>query len=287
VESLVYYVLLGVLQGVTEFLPISSSGHLVAAQALLSVRSPGIILEVSLHFGTLVAILIVFRREVWEIIRDTCHGCWLVAKGNGHSTAVETNPRLPLGVAIVVGTVPAGVTGLLVRDAIEGLFHSDVRLTGIFLLITGILLLASRCAPDGKIRRVGPARGLLVGIAQACALLPGISRSGSTIVVGYYLGIERSAAARFSFLLAIPALAGAMVLETARLVQRAGAGSVAIDNPGALVVGTGTAALVGWLCLVVLLRVVKGGKLHWFAAYCIPAGLGLILYGTLAGSSMP
>jgi undecaprenyl-diphosphatase len=281
-DRLLYHLLLGVLQGATEFLPISSSGHLVAAQKLLSIESPGMLLEVSLHFGTLLAILIVFRTEIWQIVRETCLGIWLMLRGSGRQEAVERAPRLPMGVAIILGTVPAGLAGVFLRDSIDVLFESDLRVTGVFLMITGLVLLAARLAPRGKIERVGPLRGVLVGVAQAFALLPGISRSGSTIVAGYFLGIRRPAAARFSFLLAIPALAGAMVLEGGRALADATAGTTTVKDPAALVAGTGIAAIVGWICLVFLLRVVKKGKLHWFAAYCLPAGLSLILYGTFA-----
>lgn len=279
-NSLLYHLLLGVLQGATEFLPISSSGHLVAAQKLLSIESPGILLEVSLHFGTLLAILIVFRTEIWQIVRETCLGAWLMLRGSGRQEALERAPRLPMGVAIILGTIPAGLAGIFLRDSIDALFESDLRVTGVFLMITGALLLAARLAPRGEVERVGPLRGVLVGMAQAFALLPGISRSGSTIVTGYFLGIRRPAAARFSFLLAIPALAGAMVLEGGRALGDAAAGTASVENPAALLAGTGMAAIVGWICLVFLLRVVKKGKLHWFAAYCLPAGLALILYGT-------
>lgn len=276
---LLHYILLGLLQGFTEFLPISSSGHLVAAQSFLSLQEPGILLEVSLHFGTLLAILIVFRRDLWEIARDTVRGIAMLCAGRSLADIADSAELFSTGMAIVLGTIPAGLAGVLLHDAISNLFGGGLVITGVFLTTTGVILLISQFAPKGNIDLVGPVRGLLIGVAQAFALLPGISRSGSTIVSGYYLGIDRSTAARFSFFLAVPALAGAMCLEGIRLL--ANRGDLPPIRPACLIAGTGTATLMGWLCLILLLRIVKRGKLHWFAAYCLPAGLGLLAYALI------
>jgi undecaprenyl-diphosphatase len=150
-------------------------------------------------------------------------------------------------------------------------------------MISGLVLLASRAARPGAVRRVGPALGLAVGVAQAFALLPGISRSGATIVTGLFCGLERRTAGRFAFLLAAPALAGAGLHEAWQGLAAA-PGSEATVGPGAgaLAVGALAAAVTGTGCLLVLLRVVERGRLHWFAAYCLPAGAAMLALGLLA-----
>jgi len=267
--------LLGILQGITEFLPVSSSGHLVAGQALLGMESPGVILEVSLHFGTLVAILLVFWEDLLGLAVDGLKGLVLLGQRKPGEIAASA-PRFFTALAVVVGSVPAGLSGVFLKDYITPFFEGDLTACGIFLVVTGLMLLATRWALSGEVEHTGPGRGLLVGVAQALALLPGISRSGSTIAAGLYVGLERDAAARFAFLLAVPAMAGAVVLELAGTSL----GSANIDWPP-VVWGTVVAAVVGWVSLKALLPIVKKGKLHYFAAYCIPAGSLLVIYSLL------
>jgi len=189
-------------------------------------------------------------------------------------------PGCETALAIAVGTVPAGLAGVFLHDWVEEAFQADLRVPGALLFVTGLALLATRWAPQGTRSRVGPASGLLVGTAQALALLPGISRSGATIAAGYFAGLERGTAGRFSFLLAVPALLGAMVLEAARFASGGGETLAARDLLG-LACGALVAALVGALCLALLLRVIRRGRLHWFAAYCLPVGAALVLIGCL------
>jgi len=278
-RELAEYVLLGLIQGATEFLPVSSSAHLVAAGHILHVRTPGVVLGVCLHFGTLVAILIVLRREVWNLIRDTLRGMRLLLLGRRDAIDSEA-PTFRIALAIVVGSIPAAVAGLGFYDAIEKAFES-VQVTGVLLVVTGILLLVSRFAPQGKEVTVGPLKGFFIGLAQAAALLPGISRSGTTIVSACFLGIDRKLAARFSFLLAVPALSGAAALEAAKMLNAGAARqTLAQGEAVALGCGTATAAIVGSICLILLLKVVQKGKLHWFGAYCVPLGIVLFALGS-------
>jgi undecaprenyl-diphosphatase len=265
-------ILLGVLQGLTEFLPISSSAHLVAGQALLNARPPGVALEVALHVGSLAAIVVVLRREVSSVARDGLCGAWGFLRGCGLAGVKESAPLFPVAVAVVVGTVPAAVAGLALGDAISGTFES-LAVGGALLCVTGLVLLSSRFAPAPRVSRVGPGRGVLIGIAQAFALFPGISRSGATIVAARWAGVEGAAAGRFSFLLAIPAVLGAAVLKLAGGGATAGIGAVP------LVLGMAASAVCGALGLVCLLRILRQGRIHWFAAYCIPAGLLMTVAG--------
>ena len=261
----------------TEFLPVSSSGHLVVARKLLGLEAPELFLEVCLHAGTLVAIVAVFYRDLFRLLKDGVKGLALFCRGAGRAAVAQQAPLFGTAVSIVVGTIPAAVVGLALHDAIKGLF-GDPRWCGALIAVTGLLLIASRSAPAGQRRQVSLLRGLVIGIAQALALLPGISRSGSTIVTGYFVGLERSEAARFSFLLSVPALAGAMAWELAKRFSAShatGGEKLALSGDAVIGIALGTliAAVVGWVCLKVLFRIIRKGKLHWFGAYCVPAGL--------------
>jgi undecaprenyl-diphosphatase len=277
-------VLLGMLQGLTEFLPISSSAHLVAAQAALGVEAPGVLLEVALHFGTLLAVLVVFWRRLCAVVLDFLIGCRALAAHGGLRAALDAAPLFPTGVAIVAGTAPAVCVGLAFGDSLEAAFQ-DLALTGALLMATGLVLLSLRGAAEGGTTSVGPGRGLMIGIAQAAALLPGISRSGITIVTARHLGVESGASARFSFLLAVPALVGASAWELGKaapdLLSGPAEGGEPLVAVGALAAGTLAAALVGTVCLLVLLRLLRQGRLHWFAAYCLPAGALMVAAGLL------
>jgi undecaprenyl-diphosphatase len=270
-------VLLGIVQGLTEFLPVSSKAHLVAAQQLMHYSGPAIVLDVALHFGTLLAILFVLRRQLWQLAGDGLRGTWLFVRGADRALIRERAPLLPTALAVVVGTVPAGLAGVLLQSRLEGLF-SNMTAAGAFLICTGLLLLASRWAPAARVETVGVGRGLLVGLAQALALLPGVSRSGVTIVAGCFAGVRRDVAGRFSFLLSVPVVAGANAWE---LISKHGQSAGAPLPAWPVIWGVLTAAVTGTVCLVLLLRVVDRGKLHWFAAYCIPAGLAMIALGLL------
>lgn len=277
-------VLLGLVQGLTEFLPVSSSAHLTAAEALLGVKSPPLLSAVGLHCGTLLAILVVFWRELWAIAADGMRGSWIYLRQGGSKDVLQKAPLFGTAAAIVVGTIPAGVAGVLLHEKFERAFGS-LTASGGFLMLTGLLLLASRLAPKPKTDRVAPLRGFLIGIAQAVAILPGISRSGSTIVAGCMLGVDRRVAGRFAFLLAVPALAGAALLEVLLNRQALFASTPAAKDSliqvGALAAGALVAAVVGTICLIVLLRIIERGRLHWFAAYCLPAGAAMVVAGML------
>jgi undecaprenyl-diphosphatase len=275
-------ILLGLVQGLTEFLPVSSSAHLVAAERLLNVRPPGVFLEVALHAGTLAAVLLVLWREIAVLARDGLWGALLYLRGAGRAAVAERAPMFGTALAIVVGTIPAALAGVLAEDAIAGLF-ANLTAAGVCLCVTGLILLGSRWAPAGTRTRVTVGRGLAIGLAQSLALLPGISRSGITIVAGRLAGLDRRLAGRFSFLLAVPALAGAAVLELIRtLPGEPGAAGDSLIRAGALASGVLVSTLVGTVSLLLLLRVIERGRLHWFAAYCLPAGAAMLLAGVLS-----
>ncbi len=248
--NIIEAILLGVLQGITEFLPISSSGHLVIGQRLLGISTPGLTFEIAVHLGSLLSIVFVFWKDLIGIL-----------------TSLRDYSTQKLILAIIVGTLPAVLVGLYLMDAVEAAFTS-LTVVGIALLITGTALIFSRWSKTIT-NTVSPFSGLLIGVAQALAITPGISRSGATITTALFLGVDRSTAARFSFLLAIPAIIGAGLLQILDLFQN---GNQALWN-GAVWIGFISSFLTGIVALKILLSTLKSGKFHWFGVYCLLVGL--------------
>jgi undecaprenyl-diphosphatase len=253
-------ILLGLLQGLTEFLPISSSGHLVLAQVLLGVPSPGIVLEVVLHAGTLLAVLVAFRRDIWRMLRDT--GC---------AAAVWRRHREPPGRgAVEVGllalaTLPVVAAGLLLRTPIESAFESP-RIAAGLLMVTGLLLLATRWARSRNTTANVPT-ALAMGVMQVLSLLPGISRSGATISGGLFAGGNPHEMARFSFLMSVPAILGSLILEFPALLRAGQDGGLLPYAAGFLL-----AFASGLAAIRILLRVISGGRFFLFGFYCLVVG---------------
>jgi undecaprenyl-diphosphatase len=250
-------IILGLVQGATEFLPVSSSGHLVMAQELLGAVSPGVVFEVVVHLATLLSILVAYRTRVADL-----------ALGALRRDAAALRYLGLIGVA----TVPAGLVGVLAKDSVEALFENPIA-SGVALLVTGLILWSSR-APLRRNEHVAPGvrAAVVIGLAQAFALLPGISRSGSTVVVGLWLGLEAREAAAFSFLMAIPAIAGAAVLQVPDLLAGAGPGA------SALVAGGVVAAVSGVLAIRTLVAMLASKSFPVFAIYCWVAGTAFLGY---------
>jgi undecaprenyl-diphosphatase len=263
---------LGVLQGVTEFLPISSSGHLVLGKAILGVHTAGVAYEVFVHFGTFLAILTIFWADVWNILKAVGRAVRHPSAGTWHASYRE-DPFFRLAILICLGTIPILVVGLLFEQEIEAAFSSPL-LVSLALIATATFLLGTRWIKPHD-TRFGIVRAFLIGLAQAFAILPGISRSGSTIAAAMYSGVERGEAARFSFLLVLPAILGATVLKGAELLQ------TGLPSQGVLtlLVGTLAAYCSGAIALKWLLGVIRRGRLDRFAYYCYAIGLfGLIWF---------
>lgn len=261
-------IVLAILQGMTEFLPVSSSGHLVMAQQLLNLNDPRILMfDVFVHFGTLISIVIVFWKDIAEIIRS-CIGASLslnLKKDYRESEFFRT------GVAIVIGSIPAAVIGLAFRKQVEDAF-ADPKLVAMNLVITGLILFLTRLARPVAGKRIGVVAALFIGIAQAVAILPGISRSGLTMSAAIYLKNSPVQAARFSFLLSVPVIFGASLLEVWSMVKDG-------SNIGTLpiIIGTATAAVTGYIAIKVLLRIMEKGRFSWFSFYCLTVGiLGIV-----------
>ena len=270
-------VFLGALQGATEFLPVSSSGHLVIAQSLLGVQieDGGLLtFDVFLHFGTLVAVVVFFWREIFEILTSPFRARE-AAPGRSGMTVPQARR---LGLMIVLATVPAAVVGLLLEDVFERLVSSAPAAAAMLLVTGGMLWATRRVRGQGEgLEGLTLRRSLIVGFAQALAIIPGISRSGSTISGGLFMGLNRDLAAKFAFLLAVPAIGGAAVLKLGDLSAFTG------DLLAATAAGTLTAAVVGFACIKWLLGVVRRGHLSWFAPYCWAVGLATIAYVLISG----
>lgn len=270
--SILKAVVLGALQGATEFLPVSSSGHLVIAQSLLGVKLEGgglLAFDVCLHFGTLLAVLVFFRREIGQIVSSYFRS----VSDERPSCGFSVREARRIGLYIIIGTIPAAVAGPLLNDFFEGLISNAIS-AAFMLLVTGAILWGTRWVEYGvrSAMQMGWVRALLIGCAQALAIIPGISRSGSTIAGGLYLGINRDLAARFAFLLAIPAIAGATAFKLEDLVNFPN------EIILATIAGTLVAFAVGLACIKWLLHVVRRGRIAWFAPYCWAMGLATIIY---------
>jgi undecaprenyl-diphosphatase len=261
--------LLGLLQGLTEFLPISSSGHLVLARSFLDQPlAQGITFEVVVHFGTLCSIVVYY----WDELKDLFAGAWRFVK---RPTALEqhsNDPQILLIGYILLSMIPAMVIGLGFEDWIETNLLNPFSVS-IMLLVTGTILFGTKYARDGE-KSVNGKRGFLMGLAQAFAILPGISRSGSTISMGLYLGMKREDVANFSFLMVLPVIGGAMLLKVIELTK------TGIDADGILIllIGFITAFVSGYLALRYLIMLLRNRGIDPFAWYCWLVGLAGLYY---------
>jgi undecaprenyl-diphosphatase len=258
-------VLLGIIQGASEFLPISSSGHLVIFQKLLNVNAKSIYLEVALHFGTLLAVVIYFWRDLVNIVRGTV----AYAVGNDRRTNKEA---FVLFFCLFVGSIPAAVGGLLLEHFFESTFNST-NVVGVMLLVTAAILLSTAFvkAREGKVNYL---KALIIGVAQFAAILPGISRSGTTISAGLFMRVNPSRAARFSFLLSVPAVTGAFLLKLKDVLEHPLPGQELIDfGAGAI-----AAFVVGLLAIHYLLKIVARRRFYIFGFWCLLIGLVTLIF---------
>lgn len=250
--TIIEAITLGIIQGLTEFLPISSSGHLVLSQVILGIQIPGNDFEVLLHIGTLCSILVVFNNDIKNILFTL--------------SSKETQKFILM---IFVGTIPAVIIGLGFKDVIERLFD-DIIVVGFALVFTGITLIGSFYFKSGN-KKNTIIKAFLIGVAQAIAIIPGISRSGITISFALFLGLDTRQAAKFSFLLAIPVISGAGILMATDLRD-----GFSIDIYAAAS-GLITSFLVGMVALKWLLSWLEGGKFHYFGIYCFLIGIFIVI----------
>lgn len=261
--NLIKYIILGIIQGLTEFLPVSSSGHLVIFQEMFNLNEPGIFFEIIIHIGTLIAVLIYFRQDIGKLISA------MFSWKEDRDLEVRSSQKFIL--YILVATAVTGVFGVLFEDKLEAVFDK-LYLVGIMLIITGVILFLSDLIRDGKKSKLNFVSAIIIGIAQTFAILPGISRSGSTIAVGIFSGLNRKLATRFSFLLSIPAIVGAAIFKIKDLEISTISGKF-IPYLCALI----ASALVGYFAISLMIRLINNVKLKYFSFYCWLVGFSVIL----------
>ena len=254
-------ILLAVIQGFTEFLPVSSSGHLVLASEIFGIHYPGITMEVFLHFGTFLSVLVIFRKEIQKILFAFFKNFW---KFTSYRQNMKSDEYFAMSIYMLIAIIPAGIVGLFFQDFIESLFK-NVSAVGIALIITGTVLFLTQWA-ENKNRKITLLPSIIIGLVQALAIIPGISRSGSTISAGLFFGIDKEKVAKFSFILALPLVFGATLLETKNLI-----GVSAIDwRP--ILLGTIIAFITGYYAIKWILYSLLKGKFYIFSYYCIILG---------------
>lgn len=254
--ELIKAMILGVLQGLTEFLPISSSGHLVIGSELMHFQEQGVVFDVFVHLGTLLAVTVVFRKELIEMVKAPLS----FFQGDKSDPVIHF---CLLDIYVIVATLPAVAVGLFLKDSVEK-FFGNILLVYFMLIVTGIIMIISKYLPQ-RDKPITWGRSFWVGCAQACAILPGLSRSGSTIFMGMVLGIDREKIARFSFIMSIPAILGAAVLQFSDILVNPLA-SGAFLNIGA---GAVMAAVSGYFAIKLLLDIIRRNRLQWFGYYCL------------------
>ena len=271
--DIIQAIIIGLVQGLTEFLPVSSSAHLIFAQQALGVSNVGLAFDVLMHVGTLVAVIVYFFNDIVNMIKGFLLS--LVDLKNGNFMGeIKKDPYKKLAWLTILATIPVGVVGVLFNDMIESMFQG-LTIPAFLLLVTGCLLYASQRMNSGRIdvRNVTIKEALIMGCGQALAVLPGLSRSGTTIAAGLFAGLDKEFAAKFSFILSIPAILGAAVFQLKDL----SGGNIEI---GACIAGFVVAVISGYLAISVLLKIVREKSLDIFAYYCWIVGI-IVLIGSL------
>jgi undecaprenyl-diphosphatase len=254
-------IILGIIQGLTEFLPVSSSGHIELGKALLGIKlEENILYTVVLHVATALSTVVVFRKDIFEIFKDLFAFKW--------------NEGTKLSAFIIISMIPAAIIGLLFEEQIDNYFYGKINFVGYMLIITAVLLLLADKAKNTN-KDINPKVALIVGIAQAIAILPGISRSGATISTTVLLNVSKEKAARFSFLMVLPLIFGKILndlrkpetLQSMELMQ------------GQMLVGFIAAFIAGLFACTLMINLVKKSKLRYFSIYCLIVGVIAIIAG--------
>ena len=260
--------LLGLLQGLTEYLPVSSSGHLALGSHLLGIEAEeNLMFTVVVHVATVLSTLIVLGGEIVKIFKGTFHP---LGTGKGLD---RLNPDQQYVLNILVSMVPIGIVGVFFKDEVEGIFGSGLTVVGCCLLLTAALLTFSYYAKPRQKENISLKDAFIIGLAQAVAVMPGLSRSGSTIATGLILGNNKAKLAQFSFLMVIPPILGEALLDTMKMVKYGAASVMGDISLGVLAVGFVAAFVSGCVACKWMINIVKRGKLIYFAIYCAIAGI--------------
>lgn len=264
--STIEAIILGIIQGLSEFLPVSSSGHLEIANAMIGVETnESLAFVVAVHGATVLSTIVVFWRDIVDIVRDVLR--------------FEMNEGTKMVINIAISMIPILVVGVFFKDQVEALFVGNVGFVGAMLVFTAALLALSYYVPKGR-KEITPLRAAIIGLMQAMAVIPGISRSGATISTGLVLGVDPKNMARFSFLMVLVPILGANFLD---IMSGYSDGAMAEGglNTSAIIVGAVAAFLTGVAACKAMVNIVRKGKLIWFAVYCLVVGVAAIVYSSL------
>jgi len=258
--------ILGIIQGLTEYLPVSSSGHLAIGQALFGLADgeSNLTFTVVLHVATMLSTVVILWSEIVWIFRDLFKWKW--------------NEGTRYVVNILISMIPVAIVGFFFKDKIEAVFGSGLLIVGIMLLVTASLLAFSYFAKPRQKEHISPLHAFIIGIAQACAVMPGLSRSGSTIATGLLLGNKKEKLAQFSFLMVIPPVLGEALLDVKDMFEVGVSEAMGGISPLALIVGFLAAFITGCFACKWMVNLVKKGKLIWFAVYCVIVGIIAIVF---------
>ncbi|WP_407379772.1 undecaprenyl-diphosphatase UppP [Methanobrevibacter sp.] len=268
-------IIIGIVQGLTEFLPVSSSAHLIFIQNLLGVES-SLAFDTFLHLGSLLAVLIFFRADIYKMLR-----AWWLSLGdimqNRFKEGFYSDPYKRLAWYVILATIPVGIVGVLFESQVDALFAGALYVPGFFLFVTGTILYLSQRMASGQIdmSHMGWLQSLFMGLGQACAIMPGLSRSGTTIAAGLVIGLDKEFAAKFSFILSIPAILGAFLLQLKDI------GLSMSGDGAAIILGFVAAFVSGYLAIKWLLDLIQNKSLDIFAYYCWIVGI-VVFMGSIA-----
>lgn len=267
-------IVLGLVQGLSEFLPISSSGHLAVLQSLFEINEDKVIFfAVLLHIGTLVSIFVVYHKDIYALIKEL----FLLFKDifTGKGLRIKERPIRKLGIMIIVSSIPTAIMGLLFSDYIDKIFAS-LTVIAICWIITGFILLFSEKLKNNKkeIEGMKYRNAIFIGICQGLAIMPGISRSGSTIVGSLVTGLKREFAVEFAFLISIPAILGSAILEFPKAIKA----GIEPSTIGPMIVGFLVAAISGYFAITTMIKIVSKHKMRYFSYYVWIIGLGTFIY---------
>ena len=267
-------IIIGIVQGLTEFLPVSSSAHLIFIQKLLGVES-SLAFDTFLHLGSLLAVLIFFRADIYKML----HAWWLSVGDllqHRFKEGFYADPYKRLAWYVILATIPVGIVGVLFESQVDALFAGALYVPGFFLFVTGTILYLSQRIASGQIdmSHIGWFQSLFMGLGQACAIMPGLSRSGTTIAAGLVVGLDKEFAAKFSFILSIPAIFGAF------LVQLKDIGLSMSGDGAAILLGFVAAFVSGYLAIKWLLDLIQNKSLDIFSFYCWIVGI-IVFMGSI------
>ena len=268
-------IIIGIVQGLTEFLPVSSSAHLVFIQKILGVQS-SLAFDTFLHLGTLIAVMWFFRYDIYKMILSWLSSIRDILRGRFRE-GFYSDPYKRLAWYVILATIPVGIVGVLFEDSVDSLFAGALYVPAFFLFVTGTILYLSQRMTSGEINynTITKKEALFMGLGQACAILPGLSRSGTTIAAGLTIGLNKEFAAKFSFILSIPAILGAFLLQAKDI------GSAMDANFLPVFLGFIASIIAGYMAIKWMLDLIQNKSLDIFAYYCWLMGL-LVFMGSIA-----